>query len=154
MCILVPALLWHLICTNFLVLFRTYLYYILCKFSIIIKRIDDGTAPSKYAIWDEFNEQHQHQSIKKHHIYCLISTFWSKQGADSMHILFRYKVYQHFSRIFLKAVCIKWTNCIKSLFYSNFHNMSPWSRNPIIRNVVMIFFTVAVTFEVWSVEKG
>ena len=26
------------------------------------------TAPSKSVIWDEFSEQHQHQSIKKYHI--------------------------------------------------------------------------------------
>ena len=33
------------------------------------------TAPSYCAIWDEFSEQHQHQSIKKSPIKCSISTF-------------------------------------------------------------------------------
>ena len=35
-----------------------------CKFSIIIKKIDE---PSNYAIWDRFSKQHQHQNIKKSH---------------------------------------------------------------------------------------
>ena len=34
----------------------------------MIRNIDAGTAPSKSAKWEEFSEQHQHQSIKKHHI--------------------------------------------------------------------------------------
>ena len=49
-----------------LVLFGTKnMNFIRCKFSIIIKIIDAVTAPSNDAIWDEINEQHQHQSIKK-----------------------------------------------------------------------------------------
>ena len=31
--------------------------------------MDAETAPSNGAIWDDFNEQHKHQSIKKHHIF-------------------------------------------------------------------------------------
>ena len=41
----------------------TNLYYIWCKFIIIVEKIDAGSAPSKGAIWDKFSEQHQHQSI-------------------------------------------------------------------------------------------
>ena len=50
---------------QFLVLFETYLKYNWCKFSIIIKNIGAGTASNKGAIWDEFSEQSQHQSIRK-----------------------------------------------------------------------------------------
>ena len=46
-------------------LIRTNLHYIQCKFSIIVLKIYDETAPSKRALWDEFSEQYQHQSIKK-----------------------------------------------------------------------------------------
>ena len=30
----------------------------------IIKKLDAGTAPSKGDIWEDFIEQHQHQSMK------------------------------------------------------------------------------------------
>ena len=33
------------------------------------------SAPSEGAIWNEFNEQHQHQSMNKYHISCPINTF-------------------------------------------------------------------------------
>ena len=73
LCILVPTLLWYLICTNFLkwcilVLSWTNLHYIWCKFIIIIKKIYAETAPSNCAIVDEFSAQHRPQGIKKHHI--------------------------------------------------------------------------------------
>ena len=35
------------------------------QFSAAVQEIDAGTAAFKDAIWDEFREQHQHQSIKK-----------------------------------------------------------------------------------------
>ena len=38
-------------------------------------KTDAITAPSNGAIWNKFSEQHEHQSIKKHHIQSLISTF-------------------------------------------------------------------------------
>ena len=50
------------------VLFGTNLYYIWYKFSIMTKNNNVKTEPSTGAIWDEFNEQHQYQSIKKHYI--------------------------------------------------------------------------------------
>ena len=59
--------------TNFLqMIFGTNLHYIWYKFCIIIKRINTGTASSNGANWNEFNE---HQSIKKHHLQCLICKF-------------------------------------------------------------------------------
>ena len=36
------------------------LYYIYCKYSIIIQEIYARTVPSNVAIWDEFINQHQH----------------------------------------------------------------------------------------------
>ena len=48
----------------------TNLHIILCYFSI--KIIDAETALSNGAIWDEFSEQHQHQSIKKHPMSTLL----------------------------------------------------------------------------------
>ena len=66
-CILVLALFWHLICNNFQQWCRK------CKCVIFVTNLasyyknDAGTAPSKGAVWEEFNEQQQHQSIKKHY---------------------------------------------------------------------------------------
>ena len=31
--------------------------------------------PSQGANWDDFSEQHQHQSIKRHHIYTQLAFF-------------------------------------------------------------------------------
>ena len=45
-------------------LFGTNMNNIFGHYSKIINKIDDETAPSYGAIWDEFIEQHQHQSIK------------------------------------------------------------------------------------------
>ena len=52
-----------------LMTFGKYLHYIWCKFSIMMKKNDAGTAHYKGAIWDKFSEQHQHQSIKKRTIF-------------------------------------------------------------------------------------
>ena len=64
-------------------LFRTNLHHIWCIFS----KNDDGTAPSKGDI-----EQHQHQSIKKHHIQ--LAHLWRKKGTDLLYI-HRYKNILH-----------------------------------------------------------
>ena len=42
---------------------------------MIVKIIDAGTAPSKGAILEEINEQHQRQSIKKYHLKIPNETF-------------------------------------------------------------------------------
>ena len=55
----------------------TYLHYIWFEFSIVIQQIDAIAAPSKGAIWDEFSEQHQNQSIQKPYIMRL-ALFWCK----------------------------------------------------------------------------
>ena len=58
----VLAPLWDHIFTTF--------HYIWCKFSIINKKMDAGTALSNDgAIWYKFNEEHQHQSIKTSTIF-------------------------------------------------------------------------------------
>ena len=44
------------------------------------------TAPSGASL-NEYNEQHQHQSIKKVLNTMLNQHFWGKQGANLMHIL-------------------------------------------------------------------
>ena len=81
--ILMPAPLWHLICTNFLRLcrkytflmpFGTYLNSIWCISIIIFKQIDAVTASFKGAFWDKFRfrGQHKHsryQSINKSTIF-------------------------------------------------------------------------------------
>jgi hypothetical protein len=69
LCISVPATLWYLNCTNSeLVLFGTNVYYIWCQFSIKNKKLSTING----ANGDEFSEQHQYQSSKKHHILRLI----------------------------------------------------------------------------------
>ena len=45
------------------------------------------TAPTSGASLDEYNEQYQHQSIKKVLNTMLNQHFWGKQGANLMHIL-------------------------------------------------------------------
>ena len=40
----------------------------------MIKKIGAGFAPSNGAIWDEYNEPHQHQTQKKH-FQCMICIF-------------------------------------------------------------------------------
>ena len=75
---------------TFLKLFGTYLYFILCKFSIKISRIDAGTAPSKDAIWEGFSEKPQHQSIKKINVQLIL--FLVQKGAKLMHILVGYSL--------------------------------------------------------------
>ena len=40
---------------------------------MMMKKNDAGTAHYKGAIWDEFSEQHQHQSIKKSITYMPIT---------------------------------------------------------------------------------
>ena len=48
-----------------LVPFETNLHYMWCKFSILIKHTNSkngGITAFNGAIWDEFNEQHLHQS--------------------------------------------------------------------------------------------
>ena len=67
MCILVPAPLFL-----YLVLYShqfSAVKYIFGKFSIIIKQIGAGTAPSNGAFWDEFSEQHQHQDTNALNAY-------------------------------------------------------------------------------------
>ena len=68
----------------------------------------------KGAIWDEFSEQHQHQSIKKN-IYCLFSTFL---------VQIRYR-YAYFSRavfcIFLNTVPFLWTYWSMFFLCSNYY---------------------------------
>ena len=59
--------------TNFMktILCKTFKTLSECKkqFSIKISKNDAETARSNYAsFWDEFIEQYQHKSIKKHHI--------------------------------------------------------------------------------------
>ena len=55
---LVPAPLWCLICTNYNSgVEKKHL-------SIIIKKIDDGTATSYGTTWNKFSDKHQNQSIK------------------------------------------------------------------------------------------
>ena len=49
----------------FLVLFEIKVPYIWCKFCIIVKQNDAETAPFKGAIWDQSENQDQHQSMKK-----------------------------------------------------------------------------------------
>ena len=80
LCILLPAPLWHLICTNFFLLFGKIELH-LRKFSIIIWRINAGIAPFILicAICDEFStHHHQQQSIKKLHIQYQIGTISMK----------------------------------------------------------------------------
>ena len=47
---------------SFFQLFGRNSYYLWRKFSLIIRKVDAGTAPSNGANWDEFSETHQHQS--------------------------------------------------------------------------------------------
>ena len=60
-CIFVPAPLWYTMAPYFL---HAVVKKIWCQFSMIIKNIDAGAAPSNDAILDEFTEQSRHQSIK------------------------------------------------------------------------------------------
>ena len=58
-----PALLWTLICTN--VLFGQKIHIWIIFSAIIIKKKIAETVLSNGAIWDEFSEQHHHESIQK-----------------------------------------------------------------------------------------
>ena len=46
-----------------------------CLFSIMILKVDAGIASSS-SIWDEFNEQYQHQSIKSTMLKVQLAHFW------------------------------------------------------------------------------
>ena len=67
----------------------TYLNFIWSKFSIIIFKNYARAAPFIAAIWDEFGEQHQLQSIKKNTIIynARLERFWRINVVDLMHIL-------------------------------------------------------------------
>ena len=52
----------------------------------MIKKNDAETAPTKSAIWDEFREQHQHQSIKSTIFNAQLALIWFKKGADVIQI--------------------------------------------------------------------
>ena len=58
-------------------------------FSIIIFKNNAGTASSKVVIWDEFIEQHQHQSIQKRTIFNVQLALYCVQ--------IRCRFYAHFS---------------------------------------------------------
>ena len=96
LCILEPVLLWHLICTNFLQLFRkciclgifvTNLHSIWCKFGFIILKYSN-----KKALVSKISAKE-----KKHHILCPIGTFLLKIRCRFMHILVGIKIF--YSRI-------------------------------------------------------
>ena len=50
------------------------------------------TAPSNGAIWDKFSGQHQHQSTKKHHIYCPIVLIVSNNNAHFVKFTYQSKI--------------------------------------------------------------
>ena len=59
------------------------MYCIWCKFSIIIKRTNARTAPSKCVIWCELSEEHEHQRFQKSTIFDdHLTLFWCNQNAD------------------------------------------------------------------------